>query len=76
MHMLYSLNLSCIIKEIMATLRHTDVQGFPSAGRAAPRDFQRAKPQGNHEKQPCQPKENLALPVRNPDSFTRIDIIL
>ena len=40
-------------------------------GRAAPRDFPRAKPEGNPEEQPCQPEEN---PV-HPDSFTRIYIL-
>ena len=48
-----------------------DGQGFPRAGRAAPRDFPRAKPERNPEEQPCKPKEN---PV-DPDSFTWIDIL-
>ena len=43
----------------------------PRAGRAAPRDFLRAKPEGNPEQQLCQPKEN---PVHT-DSFTRIYIL-
>ena len=43
----------------------------PMAGRAAPRDFPRAKPKGNPEEQPCQPEEN---PV-HPDSFTWIYIL-
>ena len=30
----------------------------PRAGRAAPRDFPRAKPAGNPEEQPCQPEES------------------
>ena len=42
-----------------------DGRGFPRAGRAAPRDFSRAK------EQPCQPEEN---PV-HPNSFTWIYII-
>ena len=46
-------------------------EGFPRAGRAAPRDFLRAKPEGNPEEQPCQPEEN---PV-HPDSFTWIYIL-
>ena len=29
-------------------------RGFPRAGRAAPRNFLRAKPKGNPEEQPCQ----------------------
>ena len=41
------------------------------AGRAAPRDFPRAKPEGNPEEQRCQPKEN---PV-DPNSFTQIYIL-
>ena len=41
------------------------------AGRAAPRDFLRAKPKENLEGQPCQPKENPVLP----DSFIQIYII-
>ena len=41
--------------------------GFSEAGRAAPRDFPRAKP----EEQPCQPEENPVLP----DSFTQIYIL-
>ncbi len=40
-------------------------------GRAAPRDFPRAKPEGNPEEQPCQPEENPVLP----DSFTQIYIL-
>ena len=45
-------------------------RGFPRAGRAAPRDFRRAKLEGNPEEQPCQP-ENPALP----ESFTQINPI-
>ena len=45
-----------------------DGRSFPRAGRAAPKDFPRAKPEGNPEAQPCQPEEN---PV-HPDSFTWI----
>ena len=41
------------------------------AGRAAPKDFPRAKPEGNREEKPCQPEENFVLP----DSFTQIYII-
>ena len=40
-------------------------RGFPRASRVAPRDFPRAKPEGNPEEQPCHPEEN---PV-HPDSF-------
>ena len=39
--------------------------GFPRAGRAAPRDFPRAQPEGNPEGQLCQPEENPFYP----DSF-------
>ena len=38
------------------------------AGRAAPRDFSRAKPETNLAEQPSQPDENPVLP----DSFTQI----
>ena len=38
--------------------KRRDRRGFPKASRAAPRDFQRAKPKGNPKEQPCQPKEN------------------
>ena len=41
------------------------------AGRAAPRDFPRAKPDGNPEEQPCQPDK---IPV-HPDSFTWIYVL-
>ena len=41
---------------------------FPRAGRAALRDFPRAKPEGNPEEQPCHPEEN---PVP-PEPFTLI----
>ena len=41
-------------------------QGFPRAGRAAPRDFPRALPSRNPSEQPCQPSENPVLP----SSFT------
>ena len=41
---------------------------FQGLAWVAQRDFPRAKPKGNPEEQPCQPKEN---PV-NPDSFTWI----
>ena len=34
-----------------------DGRGFPRAGRAAPRDFLKTKPEGNPEEQPCQPEE-------------------
>ena len=44
---------------------------FPKAGRAAPRDILRAKPEGNAEEQLCQPKENPFVP----DSFTQIYIL-
>ena len=40
-------------------------------GRAAARDFPRAKPEWNPEEQPCQPEENHVLP----DSFTQIYIL-
>ena len=46
-------------------------RGFPRAGRAAPRDFPRPKPEGNPEEQPCQPEKNHVLP----DSFTEIYIL-
>ena len=45
--------------------------GLPRAGRAVPRDFPRAKPEGNPEEQLCQPEEN---PV-HPNSFTWIYIL-
>ena len=41
------------------------------AGRAAPRDFPRAKPKGNSKEQPCQPKEDPVLP----EFYTQIYII-
>ena len=41
------------------------------AGRADSRDFQRAKPEGNPEEQPCRPEENPVLP----HPFTQIYII-
>ena len=44
---------------------------FSSAGRAAPRDFPRAKPKGYPKKQFCQLEENPDLP----DSFTQIYIL-
>ena len=44
---------------------------FPWAGRAAPRDFPRAKPKENPEDQLCQPEENPVLA----DSFTQIYIL-
>ena len=44
---------------------------FLRAGRAAPRDFSRAKPKGNPEEQPCQPEENSVLL----DSFTQIYVL-
>ena len=44
---------------------------FPRAGRAALRLFQRAKPEGNPEEEPCQPKENSVLP----NSFTQSYIL-
>ena len=37
--------------------------GFQRAGRAAPREFLRAKPEGNPNKEPCQPKENPIHPT-------------
>ena len=33
-----------------------DGLGFSWAGRAAPRDFPKAKSEGNPEEQPCQPE--------------------
>ena len=45
--------------------------GFPRAGMAAPRNFPRAKPEGNPEEQPCKPEEN---PI-HPDFFTWIYIL-
>ena len=39
---------------------------FTRAGRAAPRDFSRAEPEGNPGEQPRQPKETPFLP----DHFT------
>ena len=45
--------------------------GISRAGRAAPRNFPRAKPMAIPEEQPCQPKENPVLP----DSFNQIYII-
>ena len=39
---------------------------------ATPRDFPRAKPEGNPEEQPCQPEENPVLP----NSFTQIYTLL
>ena len=44
---------------------------FRGLGWDAPRDFPRAKPEGNPKEQPCQPKENPILP----DSFTQIYIL-
>ena len=38
-----------------------DGQGFPRAGRAAPRDFPRGNPKGNPKEQPCQPEGNPVL---------------
>ena len=49
-----------------------DGRGFPRAGRAAPRDCPRVKPEGNPEKQCCQPDEDTV----HPDSYTKIYIIL
>ena len=46
-------------------------RGFQRAGRAAPKDFPRAKHEGNPEEQPCQPEEKPVLP----DSFTQIYIL-
>ena len=46
-------------------------RGFLRAGRAAPRDFQWAKPEGNPKEQPSQPEENPVLP----DYFTPIYIL-
>ena len=42
--------------------------GFSEGGRAAPRDFVRAKPEGNPEELTCQPEENPVLL----NSFTQI----
>ena len=53
------------------TLLRREGQGFPRTGRAAPRDFPRAKPEENPKEQPCQPEENPVLP----DSFTQIYIL-
>ena len=44
-----------------------DGWGFSRAGRAALRDFQKAKYEGILEEQPCQYKENPVLP----NSFTQ-----
>ena len=44
---------------------------FLRTGRAARRDFRRAKPEGIPEKQLCQPEENSV----HPDSFTWIYIL-
>ena len=44
----------------MVNLRR-DGQGFPRAGRAAPKDFLRGNPKGNPKEQPCQPEENPVL---------------
>ena len=52
-------------------LKRREGRGFPRAGRAALRDFLRAKPEGNPEEQPCQTEEN---PV-HPDSFAWIYIL-
>ena len=52
--------------------KRRDGRGFPRAGRAALRDFPRAKPEGYPEEQPCQPKEN---PL-HPDSSTWISFYL
>ena len=41
------------------------------AGRAAPKDFPRAKPEENLKQKPCQPEEN---PI-HPDSLTSIYIL-
>ena len=45
-------------------------EGWTRAGRAAPKDFPRAKPERNPEEQLCQPEEK---PV-HPNSFTWIYI--
>ena len=45
--------------------------GFSKAGKAAPREFPRPKPEKNPEVQPGQLEENPVLP----DSFTQIYII-
>ena len=44
---------------------------FPRAGRAAMRNFPRAKAEDNPEEQPCLPEENPVLP----DSITQIYIL-
>ena len=51
--------------------KREDERDFLRAGRDASGDFPRAKPKGNPEEEPCQPKEN---PV-HPDSFTWIYIL-
>ena len=45
--------------------------GFPRAGRAAPRDFFKGEPEGNHKEQPCQPEGNTFLT----DFFTHVYIL-
>ena len=53
-------------------LKRRDCWDFLRAGRAAPRDFLRAKAKGNPEEQPCQTEES---PV-GPDFVTQIYIIV
>ena len=46
---------------LICVKKNMDGRGFPRAGRAAPRDFQRARPKGNPKEQLCQPEENPIL---------------
>ena len=48
---------------LMSKKKKVDGWGFSRPGRAALRDFERAKPERNPEEQPCQPKENSVLPT-------------
>ena len=52
-------------------LKERDERGFPKAGREAPRNFPRVKPEGNPEKQHCQPEKTPIYP----GSFTWINIL-
>ena len=47
--------------EVNLSKKRREGRDFPRAGRAAPRDFPKAKPKGNPEEQPCQPEENFIL---------------
>ena len=44
------------VKNVLIQVQEEGWTGF------VPRDFPRAKPEGNPEEQPCQPKENLLYP--------------